>query len=44
VKKNFENRLIFGKVKAYKTLCQFLGAPCIHLLSSETPFHYPLES
>ena len=27
--KNVENRLIFGKVKAYKKLCQFFGPPCI---------------
>ena len=26
--KNFENRLIFSKVKAYKKWCQFFGPPC----------------
>jgi len=27
---NFENLLIFDKVKAYKKLCQFFGPPCIY--------------
>jgi len=26
---NFENQLIFGKVKAYKKLCRFFGPPCM---------------
>jgi len=26
---NFENRLIFDKVKAFKNLCHFIGPPCM---------------
>jgi len=50
---NFENRLIFDEVRAYKRLCQFSGPPCVnpteqisdrfprHIL---TKFHYIMTS
>jgi len=41
---NFENRLIFDDVKAYKTLCHFGGHPVCHRYSISSMFRLDLTT